>query len=170
MVARQLRRRIVAVSRFACPPRPRFHIHWMRCECGEQHEKFCANGVRASTGVGMPWRVPARPQVLVLAHLERASANFDARESTPGRRVATATLARGPRAARWSVGDGFGVGHVVPRHQMCGAAATLGKSGLPWSGHGSLWVVRALGTGSSSLDGTNIVGPVQYILVHVVDF
>ena len=101
-----------------------------------------------------------------LERLEVVLAKFETREGTPRRHVATAKLICGPLMTWFSVWDSFGVKNVVWRNQICGAAATLGKSGLPLSGHCSLLVVRALGTGSSSLDGTKIVGPELVYFMH----
>ena len=101
-----------------------------------------------------------------LGRLEKVLAKFKTREVTPRRHAVTAKLTCGPLVAWLSVWGSFGVRNVVQRNQICGVTATLGKSGLPLSGHCSLLVLRALGTGSSFLDGTKIVEPVLVHFVH----
>ena len=68
------------------------------------------------------------------------------REGIPRRHVATKKLTCGPLVTWLSVWASFGVRSIMWRNQICDAGATLGNSGLPLSGHFSLFVVRALGT------------------------
>ena len=94
---------------------------------------------------------------------------FFAKFETPKilrRRQTAANLTCGLLVAWLSVLASFGVGSVVWRKRICGAGATLGASREIAIVHCWLFVVWALGTRPSSLDWTQIVGPVLVHFVH----